>query len=116
MPGEKPGSTIDTDAGNFGKYLQGRLSTVPSDGRLIMRLAVLRIDHCIELVKQWHDLRLDLENSIYAITQDKTIYRGIAGSHKKEVFRGHCHGEGGANYTQIQGLPKTFERMFELYV
>lgn len=50
-----------------------------------------------------------------ALTADKNIIHGILGSYKKDIFRGHCSGEGGSNYTRIQGLPETFERLNELY-
>jgi hypothetical protein len=72
-------------------------------------------EHCMELVKRWHEIRLDLENSMYAATQDKTILRGILGKYKKDIFRGHCSGEGGSNYTRIQGQPETFQNMQAIY-
>lgn len=89
IPGGPPATAIDTDAGNF--------------------------DHCMELVEKWHSLRSDLEKAMYALTKDKTVMRGVLGLHKREIFHGHCTGEGGSNYTQIQARPGTFERMEELY-
>lgn len=76
---------------------------------------VLREEHCIELVKKWHELRLDLEKGIVTLTGDKTVLKGVRGDHKRDIFRGHCFGEGGANYTRIQGLQSTIERMQDLY-
>ena len=90
VPGGPPGTHIDTDAGN--------------------------LEHCVELVKKWHELRLDLENTVVALTQDKSVLNGVRGNHKRDIFCGHCFGEGGSNYTRIQGLPATFERMQELYI
>lgn len=69
----------------------------------------------MELVKRWHELRLDLEKSMLSMSRDKMILKGILGQHKKEIFRGHCTGEGGSNYTRIQGQPKTFQLMRKLY-
>jgi len=69
----------------------------------------------MQLIKQWHDLRLDLENKMFKLTSDKNVYRGILGQYQREVFRGHCSGEGGNNYTRMQGLPETFQQIQSLY-
>lgn len=88
VPGGKPATAIDTNAGNF--------------------------DHCMQLIGKWHELRLDLERSIFGLTQDKAIFNA-RGSYNEDIFFGHCSGEGGANYTRIQGLPGTLEVMEMLY-
>ena len=71
-------------------------------------------DHCMQLIGKWHALRLDLEEKMFALTQDEAVF-SVRGDYKKEFFYGHCSGEGGANYTRIQGLQKTFERIQDLY-
>ncbi|CAB9526391.1 expressed unknown protein [Seminavis robusta] len=79
IPGQKPASAIDTNAGNF--------------------------DHCMELVTRWHLIRADLEREIEIFTGDSSVYGGAMGQHKKHIFQGHCTGEGGGNYTRIHGIP-----------
>jgi len=88
IPGGKPASAIDTLAGNF--------------------------EHCMTLIGKWHKLRLDLEESLYALTQDESIFSG-RGNYKEQSFYGHCAGEGGANYTKIHGARSTFQRINEMY-
>jgi hypothetical protein len=69
----------------------------------------------MELIKKWHEIRLDLEHDLHALAGDDTVLNGVRGDHKRGIFHGHCFGEGGTNYTRIQGLPSTFERMQGLY-
>ena len=76
---------------------------------------ILALEHCLELLRKWHEIRFDLEKDIFALTQDRTVLDGASGDYKRDVFQGHCHGEGGLNYSRIQGLPATFGRMQELY-
>ena len=90
VPGGPPATHIDTDAGD--------------------------LEHCLELLQKWHELRSDLEKEIHDLAQDKTVLDGMAGRYKSDIFQGHCLGQGGSNYTRIQGLPATFGRMQELYV
>ena len=68
----------------------------------------------MQLLGKWHALRLDLEKKLFELTQDKAIF-SVRGSYKENIFHGHCLGEGGLNYSRIQGLPTTFERLNEIY-
>lgn len=68
----------------------------------------------MQLIGKWHALRLDLEEKMVALTQDESVF-AARGHYKEAFFYGHCSGEGGANYTRIQGLQKTFEKIKDLY-
>ena len=68
----------------------------------------------MQLIGKWHELRLDLEEAIFALTQDEAVF-SARGYYKEDIFYGHCAGEGGTNYTRIQGLPETFKRIKDLY-
>lgn len=72
-------------------------------------MSVANAEHCLALITKWHEVRLDLEEKLFAVTQDNSIKSGMTGRHRVEIFHGHCAGEGGANYTRIQGKPTTFQ-------
>lgn len=73
------------------------------------------LDQCMKVVKKWHDYRSDLERKLYNITKDESILSGTTGDYKQDVFQGHCTGEGGSNYLQIQGDQRTFENVPQIY-
>ena len=75
----------------------------------------VNIDHCVELVKNWHDVRTDLENELYALTNDDTILEGSVGLYRREIFGGHCGGQSDGNYIKISGNPETFRKIHHLY-
>ena len=72
-------------------------------------------EHCLELIKKWHDVRTDLEDKLFSLTKDKSISGGQAGSHRSDIFQGHCSGEGGESYIQIQGAKESFLKIPALY-
>jgi len=76
----------------------------------------VNLTHCHEVVKQWHDLRVDFENQLYDLTGDGTIKEGTVGEYHKEIFSGHCDSDIDGNYLKIAGKPETFKRVGELYV
>ncbi len=54
------------------------------------------------MVHKWHEMRTDLEQSIFNITGgDAKILDGQAGSYKKDVFMGHCSEDGEGGYLPI---------------
>jgi hypothetical protein len=113
----KPGSAIDTNAGNYGKCAVLALVSVinkPSPPSLSRKWMLPHYKgHCMELQTLWHLLRLDLERQIFAVTGDASVLSGSMGTYKKDIFQGHCLGEGGNNYTsiQLQGLPSSLDEL-----
>jgi lipopolysaccharide biosynthesis glycosyltransferase len=76
----------------------------------------VHLDHCLELVRQWHSLRTDFENQLYDLTQDESIKRlGAPGTYMADIFQGHCEGDGNEHYITLSGLEETFGRIHELY-
>ena len=71
--------------------------------------------HCHELHRHWHDLRVDFENQLYSLTKDDTILKGQSHDYKKDIFRGHCSGEGNSAYAIMSGMEESFMRVSELY-
>lgn len=84
------GKKIDTGAGNYEK--------------------------CMEMVTKWHEIRLDFETKLFALTKDDRIMEAATKSdYKVEIFRGHCAGEGGSNYSQIDASQATFAEVPKMY-
>jgi alpha-N-acetylglucosamine transferase len=75
----------------------------------------VHLDHCMELQMIWHSFRADLEKKLEELTGDKTVRNGQAGSYKKDVFHGHCNGNGGKQYVRLAGKPETLKRLPDLY-
>ena len=74
---------------------------------------ILRVDHCLELAREWHKLRIDLEDKLLAISGDKSILEGRQGKYKSEYFLGHC--KASKEYLSIQGRADTLKRIPDLY-
>mmetsp|Transcript_8915 Transcript_8915/g.14855 ORF Transcript_8915/g.14855 Transcript_8915/m.14855 type:complete len:546 (+) Transcript_8915:126-1763(+) len=89
VAGGAKGASIDTSAGNFEK--------------------------CMEVVSKWHELRADFELKLYSLSFDDRLLQAASQAYKKNVFRGHCGGEGGKNYTQIDASEKTFAMVPRMY-
>lgn len=87
--GGNKGKAIDTSAGSYEK--------------------------CMELVTKWHELRSDFETKLFALTNDQRIKAASQSSYKMEIFHGHCGGEGGGNYSQIDASEKSFARVSQMY-
>jgi hypothetical protein len=73
------------------------------------------LEQCLKLVQRWHEYRSDFESKLHAITQDDGILTGNGEEYKRDIFRGHCKGEGSKNYIQIQGSEQSFEKVPEIY-
>jgi hypothetical protein len=72
-------------------------------------------DKCMEVVTKWHELRRDLETKLYDLTLDKRLVIPKTNQYKANIFQGHCTGEGGGNYSQIDASEDTFSMIPKLY-
>lgn len=63
----------------------------------------------------WHEVRKDLEDKLFAATGDESIRTGQAGTHKNDIFFGHCSDDGSSGYNQITGTKETFAKIPSLY-
>eukprot|EP00560_Eucampia_antarctica_P001940 CAMPEP_0197833114 /NCGR_PEP_ID=MMETSP1437-20131217/17796_1 /TAXON_ID=49252 ORGANISM="Eucampia antarctica, Strain CCMP1452" /NCGR_SAMPLE_ID=MMETSP1437 /ASSEMBLY_ACC=CAM_ASM_001096 /LENGTH=905 /DNA_ID=CAMNT_0043436955 /DNA_START=312 /DNA_END=3029 /DNA_ORIENTATION=- len=75
----------------------------------------VHLDHCMGLVKKWHELRLDFEESLLALTSDSSIRDGMKGSYKQDIFLGHCNDEGNDGYLKLSASDEILRRSSELY-
>ena len=76
----------------------------------------VNLDHCMELLRIWHDARTDLESKLFELTKDESVKQGQIGDYKADFFQGHCNATGGAeNYLRLAGKEETFRRIPELY-
>lgn len=73
------------------------------------------LEQCLKVVQRWHEYRSDFESKLHAITQDDGILTGNGEEYKRDIFGGHCKGEGSKNYIQIQGSEQSFEKVPEIY-
>jgi hypothetical protein len=88
----------------------------PGRGRgTAINIDQVNLDHCMELVGHWHELRTDFENQLFELTKDESIKSAVNGTYKPEVFQGHCSGDGNEYYHLIAGKPESFQRVKELY-
>lgn len=82
-------------------------SSIPEDS--------VHLDHCMELLTIWHNVRTSLETQLYALTGDETIRNGQAGLYTHHVFQGHCKANGQSEYLPISATPESRKRINELY-
>jgi len=87
----------------------------PSGNKGAIDIKTGNLEQCIKVVKKWHEYRSDFEKKLYELTNDTSIMSGATGDYKKDVFQGHCSGEGGRNYLQLQGTQQSFEQVAKLY-
>jgi hypothetical protein len=78
-------------------------------------LLLYELDHCLMLTRMWHLVRKHLEDELYAMTKDKKISGSSSSRYKYDIFQGHCEGEGGDNYTQIQAESELLLKIPSLY-
>lgn len=78
--------------------------------------ATVKLDHCMKLVRKWHELRLDLENQLYDLTGDESIRHGSNGTYKSDIFLGHCNEDGNDGYILLSGKEDSIRRIPELYL
>ena len=86
---------------------QGRATAIDTD--------VVDVDHCLQLHREWHKLRKELEDLLYKLTLDEMIPEGSEGSYRSDVFLGHCNDDGNKGYLPMKGKVETFQRVQELY-
>jgi hypothetical protein len=72
-------------------------------------------EKCMDVVRRWHELRADFESKLYDLTKDDLILKAASQNYKKEVFLGHCGGEGGKNYSQIDASDESLAKVPLLY-
>jgi hypothetical protein len=77
----------------------------------------VHLDHCMELLTVWHKHRADLENKLQVLTGGEmgvvSVYQ--AGDYKKQVFQGHCTGNGPEHYILLSENPDSVKRIAKLY-
>jgi hypothetical protein len=71
----------------------------------------------MELLTVWHKHRADLETKLQALTGGEMGVLAInqAGDYKKQVFQGHCRGNGPEHYILLSDKPDSLKRIAELY-
>jgi hypothetical protein len=72
-----------------------------------------KLDHCLDLLREWHDVRSDLEALLRNETGDKELDKARKGKHKPSVYQGHCQKESG--YLPIAMLSKHQSKIPSLY-
>ena len=55
----------------------------------------------MKVIRKWHEMRTDLEDSIKEITGDTAVFDGQKGEYKKHIFMGHCNDDGQDGYIPI---------------
>jgi len=75
----------------------------------------VNVDHCLEMAKQWHSVRADMETALFKLTSDEGIYGGSKGDYRRDAFLGHCSGDGDSHYLKLSGSERSFQRIHELY-
>ena len=84
-------------------------------GSRTLDVHMVNVEHCHEVVRRWHKLRVDFENKLYSLTGDETILNGTKHGHRQNIFQGHCKDEGVEGYVSIAGKDDTFKRIATLY-
>ena len=84
----------------------------------------VHLDHCLELVTEWHRVRTDLETKLQQQQQhvglsplsNSKISASMSGDYKTLQFQGHCMSYGGGGYLRLAGGDvETLRRIPELY-
>jgi len=85
-------------------------------GGTAIDLNIVNLDHCHDIVKEWHKLRSEVEEKLYKITGDDAIRDGQKGAYEKDLFMGHCSEDGNAGYLSIMsGKKEHLPRLNEMY-
>jgi len=88
----------------------------PGGGRAsAVNINSVKLDHCMGLVRKWHELRQDFENQLYDLTGDESIRHGSNGTYMTDVLLGHCKEDGNSGYILLSGKDDSFRRVPELY-
>jgi hypothetical protein len=72
-------------------------------------------DKCMEVITKWHWLRADFESKLFALTSDDRLREASSQTYKPDIFQGHCAGEGGDNYSEINATDATLAMVPKLY-
>jgi hypothetical protein len=75
----------------------------------------VNLEHCLDLVRRWHELRKDFEDQLYDLTKDSSIKEATNGDYRSEVFLGHCKADGNDGYLIMRGKDESYKRVEELY-
>lgn len=75
----------------------------------------VNLEHCLDLVRKWHELRKDLEDQLYDLTKDDSIKEATNGTYRSEVFLGHCKEDGNSGYLIMTGKDESYKQVEELY-
>ena len=89
----------------------------PNEGRATaINTDCADLNHCLELVGKWHEIRSDFEDQLFALTNDETITNvGRSGEYKADIFKGHCRDDGNDGYLMLAGKNETYKRVLEIY-
>lgn len=103
----KPWQCQATGAPRGNKVGGGRGSAINTD--------MANLDHCLDLVREWHSMRSDLENMLFGSNKEvpETLYKGTHGSYKRDVFQGHCENDGDDFYIPLGGNATTTNELVE---
>ena len=82
---------------------------------MLLNTLLLSLDHCLELTKLWHQMRSNLDGRLLVATNDKKVAEGRRGKNHKNIFIGHCDGEGSKNYRPLQGIGASLKKIPALY-
>ena len=78
---------------------------------------VVKYDHCMKTQTVWYKMRSDLEDKLYKLTGDESIYSdGQRGLYQKQYFAGHCTEDQSKGYLRLGGSKETHERISDLYI
>ena len=72
------------------------------------------VDHCLEMSREWHLLRSDLEESLYSLTKDENVKLGATGDYRKDIFQGHCKDDGSLHYLNLTGDTSRIDELYKL--
>lgn len=85
-------------------------------GGTAIDLNIMNLEHCHDIVKEWHKLRSEVEEKLYKITGDDTIREGQKGMYEKDLFMGHCNEDGNDGYLlMMSGKKEHLSRLNEIY-
>jgi hypothetical protein len=115
------------------KRLKPRTKTAAE--KLLIPEDSAHLEHCMQLQTIWHGHRRDLESKLKAwlmIQEGRTgganqsettpatttaVDAGLEGDYKKEIFQGHCKGNGPDHYLLFSsGIADLIKHLPELYV
>ena len=73
------------------------------------------LDHCMGLLKLWHDHRSDFEKKLHLVLNVDEYNITSDGNYNRDIFQGHCKGLGINNYTAIGLGVESMRKLEGLY-